>query len=212
PSQSLMFAPIREKGESIGILSVQSYTPGAYTVEDLGVLQLLADYCASALERTRAVEKLRDRDERYRAAIAFANATPYERDYLHDTLTYMGEGIRELTGYSADEMTVALWSSLVQEVVLHGEARDMTIDEAREKAHDGRIANWRADYKIRKRNGEIKWVTDSAIPMRDEEGRVIGTLGILLDITERIQTERLTKVLSRLGLLLSAAKTSSEVA
>ena len=45
---------MRREGQPVGVLSIQSYTPDAYTQEDLRTLQALADYCAGALERIRA--------------------------------------------------------------------------------------------------------------------------------------------------------------
>ena len=49
-------------GQSLGVLSVQSYAPNAYTPEDLRTLQALADYGSGALERLRNEESLRQRE------------------------------------------------------------------------------------------------------------------------------------------------------
>ena len=54
PSASLMHVPLLANGQAIGVLSIQSYTPKAYTPEDLRLLQALADHCGGALERIRA--------------------------------------------------------------------------------------------------------------------------------------------------------------
>ena len=59
PSASLMYVPVRLRQAPIGILSIQSYRPRAYTQDDLSTLQTLADQCAGALERVRAEEKVR---------------------------------------------------------------------------------------------------------------------------------------------------------
>lgn len=57
---SLMFVPMREKGtRNIGVFTIQSYAVRAYSEKDLEVLQVLADYCGSALARTNAEERLR---------------------------------------------------------------------------------------------------------------------------------------------------------
>jgi signal transduction histidine kinase len=58
PSASLMYVPLRMDETMTGILSIQSYTPNAYTEDDLRALQALADHCAGALERIRAEEAL----------------------------------------------------------------------------------------------------------------------------------------------------------
>ncbi|MDW8309652.1 MAG: PAS domain S-box protein, partial [Verrucomicrobiales bacterium] len=66
-SASLLFVPLRGRAEPVGILSVQSYTPGAYSAEDLETLQVLADHCGGALERIRAVAALRQSEAQFRA-------------------------------------------------------------------------------------------------------------------------------------------------
>lgn len=63
PSASLMYVPIRLGENVVGILSIQSYTPEAYTEKSLNLLQSLADLCSGALERVRAEEKLRSLNE-----------------------------------------------------------------------------------------------------------------------------------------------------
>src|SRR5439155_1364372 len=67
PSASLLFAPIRDGTRIAGILSVQSYREQAYSSEELGLLQFLADHCGGALERLRAQEALRQSEERFHA-------------------------------------------------------------------------------------------------------------------------------------------------
>ena len=68
PSASLMFVPIRNKNDVIGILSIQSYKPNAYDQADLTVLQSLADQCGAALERIGAQQELRRTEAQLRQA------------------------------------------------------------------------------------------------------------------------------------------------
>ena len=62
-SASLMFVPMRIGEQVVGVLSIQSYTPHAYTGDDLRTFQALADHCSSAVVRTRAQEALRTSEE-----------------------------------------------------------------------------------------------------------------------------------------------------
>lgn len=59
-SASLMYAPLRRKGQTVGVLSIQSYTPNAFTEADLRTLEALADQCGGALERIRAEQAVRE--------------------------------------------------------------------------------------------------------------------------------------------------------
>jgi signal transduction histidine kinase len=51
----MMYVPIRHGWKQVGILSIQSYKPNAYTESDLERLQALANHCAGAMERIRAL-------------------------------------------------------------------------------------------------------------------------------------------------------------
>ena len=62
-SRSLMFVPIRWEHRSIGILSVQSYTPERYRERDLNLLQTFADQFGGMLARARAEDDLQQAEE-----------------------------------------------------------------------------------------------------------------------------------------------------
>jgi signal transduction histidine kinase/FixJ family two-component response regulator len=66
PSASIMFVPIHNGANAIGVLSIQSYTPNAYNQRGLETLQALADHCGGALDRIRAQEARNESEERYR--------------------------------------------------------------------------------------------------------------------------------------------------
>ena len=68
PSASLMFVPIRHGTAVLGVLSIQSYTIGAYDAYSLETLQALADHCGGALDRITAEETLRTAQEQLRQA------------------------------------------------------------------------------------------------------------------------------------------------
>jgi PAS domain S-box-containing protein len=65
-SASLMCVPVRVENRAVGVLSIQSYTPDAYTQEDLRMLRALADHCGGALDRLRMEALLHGSEVRYR--------------------------------------------------------------------------------------------------------------------------------------------------
>jgi two-component system, cell cycle sensor histidine kinase and response regulator CckA len=140
-------------------------------------------------ERKRAEEALRQTERLYRQAITAADAVPYLYDYKTDTYGFIGEGIQNLTGYSALEMTPQLWNSLTQETIMRGEAAGLVVEEAIRLTRAGAIKHWQSDCVIRTRDGRKRWVADSSIEMRDGQGNAKGSIGILMDITERRQLE-----------------------
>lgn len=72
-SASLLFVPIIESGQTLGILSIQSYRINAYSRSDLKLLQVLAGHCSGTLARIQAVDSLRETQARFEA---FMENTP----------------------------------------------------------------------------------------------------------------------------------------
>jgi PAS domain S-box-containing protein len=69
PSASLMYVPVHSGGAVVGILSIQSYKPSAYSQDDLKLLHTLADLCGDAIERIKVTEALREAEAKYRAEL-----------------------------------------------------------------------------------------------------------------------------------------------
>ncbi len=64
-SESVMVAPLRDGEKVIGVVSVQSYTPNAYTPNDLDGFQTLVDYCGGALHRIRGEQIVRESEQQF---------------------------------------------------------------------------------------------------------------------------------------------------
>ena len=140
-------------------------------------------------ERKRAEEAVRRTEELYRQAITAANAVPYLSDYATRSYAFIGEGIQPLTGYSACEMTPQLWEGLSQETIMRGEATGLSTAEAVRRTRSGQIKRWQSDCVITTRDGQKRWVADSSIEIVDKQGNATGSIGILMDITERKRAE-----------------------
>ncbi len=102
-SASLMFVPIKRDEHNIGVLTIQSYTPHAYTAADLDTLQALADHCGGALERIRAEAALRSAEARYRDMVENASDMIYVHD-LRGTILSVNAAVERLTGYTRAEL------------------------------------------------------------------------------------------------------------
>src|SRR6266550_1247388 len=66
PSAAIMTVPVRHASMIVGMLSIQSYTPGAYDAAALNALQALADHCGGALNRIHAERSFYESEERFR--------------------------------------------------------------------------------------------------------------------------------------------------
>lgn len=98
PSRSLMFAPARIGGETVGIISVQSYSPNAYTRAELDTLQELADYCAGALVRIRVQQAL-DEENHFITRIGLLSQQLAHADTIASAGDMILRTARELIGW-----------------------------------------------------------------------------------------------------------------
>ncbi len=53
------------------------------------------------------------------------------------------------------------------------------------------------DYRLRRHDGEYRWIRDNGTPRFDSEGRFIGYIGHCLDITDRVEAEQSLRKLSQ---------------
>ncbi len=212
PSASLMFVPMRCNPRVNGVLTIQSYTPKAYSLEDLDTLLALADLAAGNFDRLQTDGLLRRTEEMYRRAIGGAGAVPYAYDYRSQSYTFMGEGIRHLIGYAPHEINGKLWSQIVREAEMAGDASGLDSREASRRLKKGELERWQCDMHVTTREGKSCWLADSSVQNLDESGTIIGSMGILQDVTERKHAELSALALSRLGQNLIGATTTQEVA
>jgi PAS domain S-box-containing protein len=140
-------------------------------------------------EKKEAQRALENTTRLYQRAIQVAGAVPYYFNYLTNEFEFVGDEIQPLTGYSPGEFNREIWETMTKDIVLLGDLEGLPLPEAIQKARSKEGVSWRADYRIRARDGADKWVANAAVQDRDEKGRLTGSLGILQDITERKRGE-----------------------
>jgi PAS domain S-box-containing protein len=157
----------------------------------------------------------------YRRAIMSAGAVPYVLDHATHTLTFVGDGILDMTGYTAAEMMSIprLWNTVVLQNIPTGNLAHLSYEEADRITEEDHSIPWECDFLIRTRDGRLRWIADTSVKSFDEKSEHIVSIGIKQDITERKQAEAaLLKSASRLELLhnidraLLSAQSPAEIA
>jgi PAS domain S-box-containing protein len=174
-SASLMCVPIRQRGEPVGVLSIQSYRRNAFTPADLETLQGLADYCGGALERIRAEAQLREQA----ALLDAATDAIYVRTLDH-TVTYWNASAERLYGWPRAE-------ALGRKITDLGDADHAAF----EAAHATLLAqgSWSGELRKTSMSGKEMVVFCRWTLLRDEQGRPREVLAINTDITGQKQME-----------------------
>jgi PAS domain S-box-containing protein len=188
--RSAVGVPIVVKGRTWGTIYAVSTELKPLPPDTEERLAGFTELVGTAIANTEARDELRKSEELYRRAITQAGAVPYLYDYAEDHYTFIGEGIEELTGYTSAEFTPNTWGDLIEETILLGDQAGLTNDEAVRRTRSGEFPRWRCDQRIRTRDGESRWVSDASVEIMGRDGRSIGAIGILQDITDRKRTEK----------------------
>jgi diguanylate cyclase (GGDEF)-like protein/PAS domain S-box-containing protein len=101
----------------------------------------------------------------------------------HSKTIYVSPRVAKL-GYEADEWvnTPGMWEKLI-----HPEDRSPVMQQLAESHRNG--SSFSAEYRLRTREGEWRHFSDEAQPVFDEDGNALYLQGVMLDITERKQSE-----------------------
>ena len=178
-SASMMYVPIHSSAEVIGLLSIQSYTPNAYTRDDLNVLQALADYCGDALHRIKVAAALFESEEKFRNLFESAPIGIT----LHDAtgrFIHVNTAYQRMLGYTSHEL------KQLGERVTH--PADVA---AGQQLFAELCAGQRDSYQREKRylhkDGHLVWAQSSASAFRNAKGELLYLISMVEDISQRRQ-------------------------
>ncbi len=154
----------------------------------VGVRGVLSDIT----ERKRAEEAQRQSEARLELAVAGSSGGVWDIELDPDdpsnTLPdeiFLSPRLKGFVGYKDEELpnSMAAWESLV---LPEDVAR---LRESSQKTRAGQIDRHELEYRIRHKDGSIRWLRTSGRVERNEDGRPVRFAGIDWDITERKRAE-----------------------
>ncbi|HEU4884740.1 MAG TPA: PAS domain S-box protein [Longimicrobium sp.] len=156
-------------------------------------------------QRAHAQAALREGEERFRAMVESLSEAILVTD-ADGIVQYASPRIEEVTGYAPAEMLGRRASSLlVSGAELHAADERLA---ARRRGESGR-----GEIPITRRDGSRAWVEVIGTALRDGEGRPMGGLDALTDVTERRRAaEELRAVQERFRMLVEAVRDYAIVA
>lgn len=132
-------------------------------------------------EKYHAEEKLRKSEEKYRGIIENMELGLMEVDN-NDVIVKAYNWFCDMTGYKEEEIV----GKVARDVFIKDEFKGELIrqNKNREKGETGVY-----ETQIKKKDGSLIWVLISGAPIIDDQGKVIGSIGIHYDITNRKNME-----------------------
>jgi len=143
---------------------------------------------AIEIESRRVQQALGESEERFRFMAETTGDVLYRLRYASMRYDYLSPSISKLTGYSPEEVDALGFSNLVVRIECPGE-ETLSLELIAQTRQEGKTGEYLADYLIRTKSGDLKWVGDHSFPWLNEAGELVGSVGILSDITKRKQAE-----------------------
>lgn len=145
----------------------------------------IEDLHAEISQRQQVEKSLRRSEARYREIADLISDSIYSVRYYADgsiRLEWGFNGIEQLSGYTAEEITIHNWQQIV-----HPDDRTLVAQQF-ERLLGGSASD--VEYRLLTKQGDIRWMHDRARPIWSEtENRVVRLYGAVSDITERKQAE-----------------------
>jgi PAS domain S-box-containing protein len=175
--------------EPLGVISTHFPAPYRPSEEVQRRLGLYVQQAVAFIQRHKAESAMRESEERFRRV---ANKAPV-MIWMSGTdklWFYFNEFWLEFTGRTLEEEFGSGWAKGV-----HPEDLDRCL-QIYNDSFEKREA-FRMEYRLRRHDGEYRWIIDSGVPRFDQDANFAGYIGSAIDVTERKQAEMLVSSVSQ---------------
>ena len=171
-------------GRLVAAFGANNATPRVWTSIEVELIRGVAERTWEAIERARAEEGLREREQRLRLALDASRAGSWMRHVRTGRVDW-DDRFRELYGFTAGEPgSFEAWLGRVHEEDRRQELElwDQILDTKTHNTFD-------STFRIVRPDGTVSWIRSLGQVHRDAEGQIMRLTGLDLDVTERRRAE-----------------------
>ncbi len=182
---SVLSIPLNHDGELIGSLTVTSdrrtlnWTPG-----DIGFLSITGDILGNFILRKDAEYALQQSEERFRQLADNIDTVFFMYDAQFNHTIYINPAYEKMWGRSLQSIYENPRSFLDD---IHPDDRPGIERMIEQYAHGLDFGS--KEYRIIHADGQIRWIRDRVIPIREKSGKITRITGLATDITDRKRIE-----------------------
>jgi PAS domain S-box-containing protein len=201
--RSLLVVPLRDEQRIIGVIKVVSPEQRAFTERDAKALRLLGGLMGAALSHAAAFETrqarleertqaLQESEQRFKQLVDVAQEGIWVADD-RGVITYANQRIVDLLGYGNGSLLGRPIYDFIESDSRQGAQRSLSRRGARGQSQD---------IRFRRHDGSTLWGLVSSSAILGKDGVLVGTVGMVTDITERKRAEdQLRRSAERLAML-----------
>jgi PAS domain S-box-containing protein len=176
-------------GEEHGVLITGSRNPSFPTETDRLLLGVGANQTAIVLQRRRAEDQTQEQRERLLVTLASIGDAVLTTD-TGGRITFLNPVAESLTGWTLDE-AIGQPMAVVFDIINEG-TRQPAENPVSKVLRDGKIVGLANHTVLIAKDGTERPIDDSAAPIRDSGGEIVGCVLVFRDISEtkRVQAEQ----------------------
>jgi len=190
--EEMYSVPLISKGKLQGIIQLIVKSDKKLAEKDRRFIDTISEQMAAAIAKIRAEERVRESERKYRELFEFSMDAILLTD-MNGNILEANNAVEKLFGYTRNELKRINFN----ELYVDPEDREKLLRELEE---NGSFKSYEVRY--RRKDGLIVYCLESAVLLRDENGRVVGCHRVIKDITER---KRMEERLRRVNKLLRVA-------
>ena len=180
-SSAVAYPILDDDQQLLGVLSLATYSPRIYSDGDKELFATIVNMLGTVLERMRAEKALQISERRYRELLTNIAEGMAIVD-LEEDILFANKAFSDMLGYTESELVEM---NILDIVADEDKAVILTQTEERQKGKSTAYT-----HRFVRKDGEQRIVRVSAVPSRDDDGQVDGSIAVITDITERILKDR----------------------